>query len=107
MVQAQNAFGSIDESLIQQQAIMATKAEYEQLGIDMGAMQMSYLVRLGVQMLEVAALMMIASIAVGFIASRTAAKTARGLRERLFEKVISSRMPRSNLFRGFPPHAWH
>ena len=68
---------------------MATKAEYEQLGIDMGAMQMSYLVRLGVQMLGVAALMMIASIAVGFIASRTAAKTARGLRERLFEKVIS------------------
>ena len=45
--------------------------------------------RLGVQMLGVAALMMIASIAVGFIASRTAAKTARGLRERLFEKVIS------------------
>ena len=40
-------------------------------------------------MLGVAALMMIASIAVGFIASRTAAKTARGLRERLFEKVIS------------------
>ncbi len=89
MAQAQKAFGSIDESLIQQQAIMATKAEYEQLGIDMGAMQMNYLVRLGAQMLGVAALMMVASIAVGFIASRTAAKTARGLRERLFEKVIS------------------
>ena len=89
MTQAQKAFGSIDESLIQQQAIMATKAEYEQLGIDMGAMQMNYLVRLGAQMLGVAALMMVASIAVGFIASRTAAKTARGLRERLFEKVIS------------------
>ncbi len=89
MSQAQKAFGSIDESLIQQQAIMATKAEYEQLGIDMGAMQMNYLVWLGAQMLGVAALMMLASIAVGFIASRTAAKTARGLRERLFEKVIS------------------
>lgn len=89
MSQAQKAFGSIDESLIQQQAIMATKAEYEQLGIDMGAMQMSYLIWLGARMLGVAALMMVASIAVGFIASRTAAKTARGLRERLFEKVIS------------------
>ena len=89
MSQAQKAFGSIDESLIQQQAIMATKAEYEQLGIDMGAMQMNYLIWLGARMLGVAALMMIASIAVGFIASRTAAKTARGLRERLFEKVIS------------------
>ena len=89
MSQAQKAFGSIDESLIQQQAIMAAKAEYEQLGIDMGAMQMNYLVWLGTRMLGVAALMMVASIAVGFIASRTAAKTARGLRERLFEKVIS------------------
>lgn len=89
MSQAQKAFGPIDESLIQQQAIMATKAEYEQLGIDMGAMQMNYLIWLGARMLGVAALMMIASIAVGFIASRTAAKTARGLRERLFENVIS------------------
>ena len=89
MSQVQKAFGPIDESLIQQQAIMATKAEYEQLGIDMGAMQMNYLIWLGARMLGVAALMMIASIAVGFIASRTAAKTARGLRERLFENVIS------------------
>lgn len=89
MAQAQSAFGAIDDSLIQQQAISATKAEYEQLGLDMGAMQLNYLVWLGAQMLGVAALMMIASVAVGFIASRTAAKTARGLRERLFEKVVS------------------
>ena len=89
MSKAQDAFGAIDDSLIQQQAVSATKAEYEQLGLDMGAMQMNYLVWLGAQMLGVAALMMIASIAVGFLASRTAAKTARGLRERLFEKVVS------------------
>ena len=89
MAQAQSAFGAIDDSLIQQQAVSATKAEYEQLGLDMGAIQMNYLVWLGAQMLGVAALMMIASIAVGFIASRTAAKTARGLRECLFEKVVS------------------
>ena len=89
MSKAQEAFGTIDDSLIQQQAVSATKAEYEQLGLDMGAMQMSYLVWLGAQMLGVAALMMLASIAVGYIASRTAAKTARGLREHLFEKVVS------------------
>ena len=89
MGQAQAAFGGIDESLIEQQAVSATKAEYEQLGLDMGAIQMNYLAWLGAQMLGVAALMMIASIAVGFVASRTAAKTARGLRERLFEKVVS------------------
>lgn len=89
MDQAKSAFGTIDDSLIQQQAVSAAKAEYEQLGMDMGAIQMNYLLWLGAQMLGVAALMMIASIAVGFIASRTAAKTARGLRERLFEKVVS------------------
>lgn len=89
MDQAKSAFGNIDDSLIQQQAVSAAKAEYEQLGVDMGTMQMNYLLWLGAQMLGVAALMMIASIAVGFIASRTAAKTARGLRERLFEKVVS------------------
>lgn len=32
---------------------------------------------------------MAASISVGFVASRTAAKIARNLRERLFEKVVS------------------
>ncbi len=86
--QAREAFGSIDDSLIQQQAISATKAEYEALGLDLGAIQLQYLGILGAQMLGVSALMMAASIAVGFVASRTAAKIARTLRERLFEKVI-------------------
>lgn len=87
--QAREAFGSIDDSLIQQQAISATKAEYEALGLDLGAIQLQYLGILGAQMLGVSALMMAASIAVGFVASRTAAKIARTLRERLFEKVIT------------------
>lgn len=87
--QAREAFGSIDDSLIQQQAISATKAEYEALGLDLGAIQLQYLGILGAQMLGVSALMMAASIAVGFVASRTAAKIARALRERLFEKVIT------------------
>lgn len=87
--QARQAYGAIDDSLIQQQAIEAVKAEYEALGMDLGAIQLQYLAWLGAQMLGVAALMMAASISVGFVASRTAAKTARNLRERLFEKVVS------------------
>ncbi len=87
--QARQAFGGIDDSLIQQQAIEAVKAEYEALGMDLGAIQLRYLAWLGAQMLAVAALMMAASISVGFVASRTAAKIARNLRERLFEKVVS------------------
>lgn len=87
--QARQAYGAIDDSLIQQQAIEAVKAEYEALGMDLGVIQLQYLVWLGAQMLGVAALMMAASISVGFVASRTAAKIARNLRERLFEKVVS------------------
>lgn len=87
--QARQAYGAIDDSLIQQQAIEAVKAEYEALGMDLGAIQLQYLAWLGAQMLGVAALMMAASILVGFVASRTAAKIARNLRERLFEKVVS------------------
>lgn len=87
--QARQAYGAIDNSLIQQQAIEAVKAEYEALGMDLGAIQLQYLAWLGAQMLGVAALMMAASISVGFVASRTAAKIARNLRERLFEKVVS------------------
>lgn len=87
--QARQAYGAIDDSLIQQQAIEAVKAEYETLGMDLGVIQLQYLAWLGAQMLGVAALMMAASISVGFVASRTAAKIARNLRERLFEKVVS------------------
>ena len=75
--------------LIRQQAIEAVKAEHQALGMDLGAIQLRYLAWLGAQMLAVAALMMAASISVGFVASRTAAKIARNLRERLFEKVVS------------------
>lgn len=87
--QARQTYGVIDDSLIQQQAIEAVKAEYEALGMDLGVIQLQYLAWLGAQMLSVAALMMAASISVGFVASRTAAKIARNLRERLFEKVVS------------------
>lgn len=87
--QARAMFGTIDDSLIEQQAIEAVKAEYKALGMDLGAIQLQYLAWLGAQMLAVAALMMAASISVGFVASRTAAKIARNLRERLFEKVVS------------------
>ena len=87
--QARQTYGVIDDSLIQQQAIEAVKAEYEALGMDLGVIQLQYLAWLGAQMLGVAALMMAASISVGFVASRTAAKIARNLRERLIEKGVA------------------
>lgn len=87
--EAKSQMGDMGDSIIQQQAIQAAIGEYEKLGYDMGAMQMNYLLRIGAIMLGLAALGMVAAIFVGLIASRTAAKVGRHLRERLFKKVVS------------------
>ena len=87
--EALSAASGVDESLVAQQAVSAAKAEYEHLGYDMDSMQMRYLLGIGGRMLAVAALMTAAAVAVGYIASRTAAGVAKRLRERLFAKVLA------------------
>lgn len=72
-----------------QRAIMYAQAEYEAMGVDVGAMQIGYLVITGGQMLLVTLGMVLCSALVGLVASRTAAEIARDLRERLFTKVVS------------------
>ncbi len=76
-------------SLIEQQAISAAIAEYEELGFDMSEIQMDYLIRTGLTMLLFAVLCMVFAILVGFIASRTGARIAFELRNRLFSRVVS------------------
>ena len=87
--EAKAKMGDVGDSLVEQQAIQAAIGEYEELGYDMGAMQMGYLLRIGAIMFGLAALGMVAAILIGLIASRTAAKIGRGLREKLFKKVVS------------------
>jgi ATP-binding cassette, subfamily B, multidrug efflux pump len=81
--------GAVQESLVSQQAIAAVKLEYRALGMDEGSVQISYLLNIGLRMLGVTALMVVASVLVGLIASRTAAGIAANLRERLFARVVS------------------
>lgn len=81
--------GAVQESLVSQQAIAAVKLEYQALGMDEGSVQISYLLNIGLRMLGVTALMVVASVLVGLIASRTAAGIAANLRERLFARVVS------------------
>jgi ATP-binding cassette, subfamily B, multidrug efflux pump len=81
--------GAVQESLVNQQAIAAVKLEYRALGMDEGSVQISYLLNIGLRMLGVTALMVVASVLVGLIASRTAAGIAANLRERLFARVVS------------------
>ena len=85
---ARESMGDMADTLIAQQGLAAARVEYEQLGYDLDAMQMDYLVATGAKMLGLAALGMIIAVMVGFLASRTAAKVGRSLRERLFNQVI-------------------
>lgn len=87
--EAKSQMGDMADSIVGQQAIVAAKAEYEQLGYDLNAMQMNYLLTTGGKMLGLAALGMVIAVIVGFIASRTAAKIGASLRSRLFERVLS------------------
>ncbi len=87
--EAKQHMGDMGDSIVDQQAIAAAKAEYESLGYNLSDMQMGYLVRIGLTMLGLAALGMAVAILVGFIASRTAAKVGATLRAKLFRQVVS------------------
>ena len=87
--ESRESLGDMADTLIAQQGIAAARAEYEQLGVDMDAMQMDYLYFTGAKMLMLSALGMVVAIAIGFLASRTAAKVGRSLRGRLFDKVVT------------------
>ena len=87
--EAKQHMGDMGDSIVDQQAIAAAKAEYESLGYNLSDIQMGYLVRIGLLMLGLAALGMVAAVLVGFIASRTAAKVGATLRSKLFRRVVS------------------
>lgn len=82
-------YSMMGPSLITQAATVAVKDEYTALGMDVGALQMGVIVRIGSIMLLFALLSGIATISVAFISSRAAAGMARDLRRDMFTKVTS------------------
>ena len=81
--------GDMGDSVISARAVLFVQAEYEALGIDIGKVQTNYLWKTGLKMLGLSLLMMAAAIFIGLLASRTAAKTGRNLRSRVYNKVVS------------------
>ena len=81
--------GDMGDSVISARAVLFVQAEYEALGIDTGKVQTNYLWKTGLKMLGLSLLMMAAAIFIGLLASRTAAKTGRNLRSRVYNKVVS------------------
>jgi len=80
-------FATLGDSMINQMAVGAVKAEYIALGIDTNKMQTNYILRIGGQMLLLTLLSIACTITVGFLSARTAAGLARDLRREVFRKV--------------------
>ena len=91
-------FAALDDSMVNQMAAAAVKAEYVEIGVNTGALQTSYIVRTGGFMLLISLLGGAATVAVGFLASRTAAGAARDIRKAVFKKVESFSSAEFNQF---------
>ena len=79
----------VTDMLVEQAGIQFTKAEYTAIGVDMEALQSSYIFLTGGKMLLLSLGSMGAAILVTLLASRVAASLGRNLRGNVFKKVIS------------------
>lgn len=66
-----------------------TKLFYKELGVDLDAEQMRYIVMKGLEMLGIALLGVLAAVLVGFFASRISSGVAKQMRSDVFRKVES------------------
>ena len=76
------------DMIVEQAGIGYVKTTYQDLGMDVDEIQLKYMFVTGGKMIALAFLGMIASVLVGFLASRVGAKAGRDLRGRVFRKVV-------------------
>ena len=80
-----NKLVDLPEAMISQGAVSFVKGEYSDIGIDTNNLQTKYIITTGLKMLGITVLSMVASITVGFLASRVDASFGRTLRSKTFE----------------------
>jgi ATP-binding cassette subfamily B multidrug efflux pump len=80
-------FSALGESMINQTAVAAVKAEYAALGMNTEKLQTDYIIRVGILMLLLTLLSGACTIVVGYLSARTAAGVARDLRRSVFQRV--------------------
>lgn len=83
-----NQMNTMTDSVIEQAAISAVKAEYQAVGINTDDYQSNYIWWTGLQMLGVAFISMAAAVCIMFLSSRVAAKLGETLRDKIFKKVL-------------------
>lgn len=83
------SFTAVGKTMLNQAAIAAVRMEYEIVGMNTDKIQNRYILKAGGLMLLMTLLSVLCTIAVSFLASRTAAGMARDIRSDLFEQVES------------------
>lgn len=85
---ADEKLSDMPESILTQAAVSGVKAEYEAMGEDLDAIQMSYIRTSGIQMVLMALVIMLAAVSVTFLSARVAAALGHDLRDNVYRKVI-------------------
>lgn len=88
MEEVEHKLSEYPEMIVDQMYINYLKTQYEIVGMDMEKVQTHYIFTMGLKMLLLALLSMIATIMVGFLGARVAARLAQGLRTKVFGKVV-------------------
>ena len=96
--QITDQFQSIPDTLATQMTTAAIQREYTALGIDLGKIQTSYILRVGGVMVLLSLLSGVTNVSVSFLAARTSASVARDIRKDVFTKVESFSSQEFNKF---------
>ena len=88
MKQVNQKMKDMPDTMLEQSAIQFVKTEYQRLGMDTDRIQTNYIFVSGLKMLGLALISMFATVMVGFLGSRIAARLARDLRNQVFKKVV-------------------
>ncbi len=86
--QMEEKMSAMGESLLKASAISDTILVVENAGVDTNQLQIAYLWKAGAKMLSFALIMAVATVLVGYFASRIGAGIGRNLRETMFKKVV-------------------
>ena len=87
--QIEDKYSSMSDMAVSQAAKAYWQSEYENIGVDMKAFQKSYLFMQGGKMLGMAALIMVCTIIICYLAAKIGAGVGKDLRVGVFRRVVS------------------
>lgn len=88
MTEMDKKLKDMPDNIVEGGDVQYLKTEYQAIGLNVEQMQSNYILLSGAKMLGIALLSMIATVLVGLLGSRVAARFARDLRKDVFQKVV-------------------